>query len=102
MSLKRFQRALLTWMWGFVGGVAGGGASALAAKFGLDGLHSLGITEVPTFSFKQMGYIFLSGVISHGVMYVMKTPLPALDFDDTTTFTKQPTVTKDPNENKNP
>ena len=88
MSMKKFKRAFATWAYGLIGGMLGGGASSLASKFGLDGLHAVGV-DVPQLNFKQMGYIFLFGIISHAVLYVMKSPLPPLEFDETT-FTEKP------------
>lgn len=79
--MKRFGRALAKWAYGLVGGCLGSGFSALAAKFGLDGLHELGMA-VPQFSTRQMGYIFLAGIVSHGILYVKQTPLPPLEFDE--------------------
>jgi hypothetical protein len=89
MSMKKFKRAFATWAYGLIGGMLGGGASSLASKFGLDGLHAVGV-DVPQLNFKQMGYIFLFGIVSHAVLYVMKSPLPPLEFDDTQQFTKPP------------
>lgn len=81
MSMKKFRRAFGVWAYGLVGGCIGGGVSSLGAKFGLDGLHAMGV-DVPQLTIKQMGYVFLAGVITHGVTYVMKSPLPPLQFDD--------------------
>lgn len=83
MSMRRFKRALAVWFWGLLGGAAGGGVSALASKFGLDGLHGLG-ADVPTLTLGQMKYVFLAGVLTHAVMYYMKSPIPPLEFDDST------------------
>ena len=43
--------------------------------------------DVPTLNFKAMGIIFLSGVISNGVAYLAKTPVPPTN-GDTTIITK--------------
>jgi hypothetical protein len=83
MSMKRFKRAFAIWCYGLVGGCIGGGVASLLSWGGLAGAHASGI-DVPTLNFKGMGIIFLSGVISHGAAWVMKSPLPPLQFDDST------------------
>ena len=79
---------MAVWAWGLLGGSIGGGVSALASKFGLDGLHAVGLDrlpglgDVPSLTPKQMLYVFVAGIVSHTVMYMMKNPVPKLEFDD--------------------
>jgi hypothetical protein len=87
MSMKRFKRAFAAWAYGLVGGCIGGGVASLLSWGGLAGAHASGM-DVPVLNFKGMGIIFLSGVISHGAAWVMKSPLPPLEFDDTTFVAK--------------
>lgn len=92
MSMKRFRKALLIWIYGFVGGCLGGGAAAVAAALGLTGAQVLGV-NVPPFNFNTIKVVFLSGILTHAVLFVMKSPLPQLEFDDTV-------IIPNPNNNK--
>lgn len=87
MSMRKFRRTLGLWAWGLLCGAWAGGISSISTKLGLDGLHAMGV-NVPQLSLSQMGYVFLSGVASHAIMYMMKSPIPPLEFDDTTMITK--------------
>ena len=80
--MKRFKRALAVWGYGLIGGMLGGGVGALAAWGGLAGASAVG-ANVPTLNLKGIGVVFITGIISHGALYVMKSPLPPLQFDDT-------------------
>lgn len=81
MSMKKFKRSLALWGYGLIGGMLGGGVGALAAWGGLAGASAAG-ANVPTLNVKGIGVVFITGIISHGVLYVMKSPLPPLEFDD--------------------
>lgn len=79
------------WAYGFLGGMIGGGASSLGAWLGLTAAKAVGI-DVPTLNFKAMGVIFLSGLLSNGVAYLAKSPLPELQITtDTLTVTTKTT-----------
>jgi len=102
MSMKRFRRAFAVWAYGLVGGCIGGGVASLLSWGGLAGAHASGM-DVPVLNFKGMGIIFLSGVISHGAAWVMKSPLPPLQFDDSNSpFPDVPGAITKPNETKTP
>lgn len=75
---KRLQQ----WSYGLVGGCIGGGAGSLSAWMGMTAAKSVGI-DVPTLNFKAMGVIFLSGVLTHAVAFLAKSPLPPLPTGDT-------------------
>jgi hypothetical protein len=72
---------MLLWMWGMIGGAIGGAASTVLASLGLAGAHSAGV-EVPTLNLKAIGIVFLSGFVINGIMYIAKSPIPAITFDD--------------------
>lgn len=66
----RLPRKLQDWLYGFVSGMVMGGAqSALAATAG----KVLGIG----LSLKEVGVFYLAGVITHGLSYLAKNPLPS-------------------------
>lgn len=78
-----------SWAYGLVGGCIGGGASSLSVWLGMTAAKGLGM-DVPTLNFKAMGVIFLAGVISHGVAFLAKSPLPAPSTGNTELFTNSP------------
>lgn len=80
---RRVQR----WSYGLIGGCIGGGASSLSAWIGMTSAKAVGI-DVPVLNFKAMGVIFLSGVITHAVAYLSKSPLPDLPTGNTDQFFK--------------
>jgi hypothetical protein len=82
MSMKRFTRALAAWAWGMVGGCLGGGLASLGSWLTANGLNAIGV-NVPKMDFNTAKVVFLVGVLTHGVAYYMKSPLPPLQFDDT-------------------
>lgn len=77
----RIPKKISEWAYTLVGGCIGGGAGAVAASLGLSGAKALGVTDIPTLNFHTIGVIFLSGVVTHAVMFLMKSPLPPISFD---------------------
>lgn len=80
---ERIQR----WAYGLVGGCIGGGASSVSAWLALTAAKAVGL-DVPSMNFKAMGIIFLSGVMTHAVAYLSKSPLPSFN-GDTQMFEKK-------------
>lgn len=78
-----------------MGGCLGGGAGSLSAWMGMTAAKSVGI-DVPVLNFKAMGVIFLSGVLTHAVAFLAKSPLPPLSNGDTQTFVNPTVAVKDP------
>lgn len=83
MSLKRFQRALAVWVWGLIGGSIGGALSSVVSWLTTSGLNSAGV-PVQRLDFNTVKVIFAVSLLTHGVAYYMKSPMPPLQFDDTT------------------
>lgn len=72
------KKKLQKWAYGLIGGCIGGGASSLVSWLGMTAAKAAGI-DVPSLNFKAMGVIFLTGVITHGVAYLAKSPLPPME-----------------------
>jgi hypothetical protein len=84
------KQRLIKWAYGLVGGCIGGGAASVMSWLGLTTAKAIGI-DVPQMNFKAMGVIFLSGVVTHAVAYLSKSPLPPLN-GDTTMISRTETV----------
>jgi len=83
-ALRRFQ----VWAYGLVGGCIGGGCEALLAALTLAAAKSVGM-NVPQLNWHAFGIIFLTGVLTHGCMYLVKSPLPKLSSGDTERLEKK-------------
>lgn len=82
------------WAYGLLGGCVGGGASTASAWLGMVGAKAVGI-EVPTLNLKALGIMFLSGMITSGLMYLKQSPVPAISTDTAPPFPPSIPVTKD-------
>ncbi|MBU6231587.1 hypothetical protein KGP36_02870 [Patescibacteria group bacterium] len=84
----RIPRRISEWAYTFVGGMIGGGAGAVLISLGLVGANSMGVTDIPKINLHTVGVIFLSGVVSHAMMFLAKSPLPPMSTGDTQQLTK--------------
>lgn len=75
------------WLYGLLGGCIGGGAGAAVTWLGMAGAKSAGL-DVPSLNLKAIGVIFLSGVISNGLLYLKQSPVPPMNGD--TSFINKP------------
>lgn len=76
-----------TWARGLLGGCIGGGAGAITSWLTLTGAKSLGL-EVPTLNLQAVGVVFLGGILTHGALFLAKSPLPEPTTGDTDYLTK--------------
>lgn len=76
--ITKFQN----WSYGLFGGMIGGGASAVTAWLGMSAAQAAGV-DVPTLNWKAMGVIAVTGIVTHAMAYLAKSPLPPLDDNDT-------------------
>ena len=88
----RIPRRISEWAYTFVGGCIGGGAGAVCAALGLTTAKAVGVTDLPTVNFHVFGVIFLSGVVSHAMMFLAKSPLPPMGTGNTDFITKPETA----------
>lgn len=79
----RIPRRISEWAYTLVGGCIGGGAGAVCAALGLTTAKALGVQDLPSVNFRMIGVIFLSGVISHAMMFLAKSPLPPMSTGNT-------------------
>ena len=75
------KRRIQTWAYGLVGGCIGGGAASVFGWMGMTVAKAAG-ADVPTLNFEAMKILFLSGVITHGAAFLMKSPLPKMDEEE--------------------
>ena len=87
----RIPKSIQEWAYTFVGTMIGGGAGAVCISLGLVGAKAVGVTGVPTLNLHTVGVIFLSGLVSHAMMFLAKSPLPPVSFE-TQTIAKNETV----------
>ena len=81
-------RSIQVWAYGLVGGCIGGGAGAVFSWMSLAAAKAAGL-DVPQLNFNAVKVMFLTGVITHGCAFLMKSPLPKMAEGDTTTFFKK-------------
>ena len=87
-----------SWFYALLKAAITGGASSIASAVAMPVLNSVGV-QMPNLTLKQIGVIFILGVITHLAAVLMKSPLPPADGSAVeTTFIKQnQTETNDKN-----